>query len=116
MSAEGAVVFGFVAMSYMFAHYAFVMREGNEEINHRISAFLFFLSLLFLNLTMYAMILIAQNSSMTYLENSVLSVGLRVITYFTVSVLMIYFLLMIIFGIKAAVQYAREQMSGRTKA
>lgn len=115
MSAELAIVGGLGFISALFAYMAFALRSGDDEdgtFGSKISLFLFFVSILFANLLMYALLLISQNSA-TYLEAPVIGIGLSIMTYGTIGVMIIYALYIIGLFLRGVYDWVMEAMGKR---
>lgn len=115
MSAELSIVTGLGLISAMLAYYAFSFRQSTEEFTQKLSILFFSFSLIFLNLLMYAMVEIAKNTSVTYLQNSVLSAGLRILTYVTVFIAIGYFLIVVIMVIYSLYGVVKGALQDRQK-
>lgn len=117
MSAELAVVGGIGFISALFAYMAFKLRDDDNDegtFGSKISLFLFFCSILFANLLMYALLLISQNS-LAYLEAPVIGIGLSIMTYGTIGVMIIYALYLIGLFLKGFYDWTMEAMGKRGK-
>lgn len=116
MSAELAIITGLGLISVMFGYYTRIFKESTEELNNKLSILFFFFSLLFLNLVMYAILLIGQNTvGLTYLSNSVLNTGLLVMTYSTVGFLIIYFIILFVLTVISGGNFVLDYYKGRGK-
>lgn len=90
MSAELAIVAGISFITYMLAHYGFKLNDSAREVNKRIAVILLFMSLVFLNLVMFTIFDISQNTTASYLESSVLTTGLQVLMWLTLILIVGY--------------------------
>lgn len=112
---EFNVVVGLSIISFLLAYYAFKLREGADDVTKKVALFLFFMSVLFVNLIMYSLVLISQNTDIGYLQNSVVYMGLQVLTYTTLFGLVIYFIAMIVLAVGGFIEYAKTMLNGRGK-
>lgn len=88
---EQAVVLGLAMTAFIFAYYAFELRDSPVENNQRVAIFLAFVSLAFTNLLFYTTYQIAQNSA-SYLTGGFLETGLLVMIWAT-NLILVYILL-----------------------
>lgn len=98
MSLELSVVTGLASVSMILGYFAFQCRESQEDFWQHMSVFLFFMSLMFLDLIMGALLLMVQNSAMTYLTDSVLVWGLYTMLIVT-SIIVFGFLVWMVWGV-----------------
>ena len=115
MAAEESIILGLGIICALFSYMAFELRSKEEEdgtFGSKISLFLFFVSILFANLLMYALLLISQNSA-TYLEAPVIGIGLSIMTYGTIGVMIIYALYIIGLFLRAFYDWTMEAMGKR---
>lgn len=106
---EVAVIGGLGIISFILAYYAFELRESQEDFWKKVSIGLFFMSLLFLNLVIFAVLLIAKNSSVAYLEDSVIVYGLMIMNWLTVVIILAF----IIWVMYLSVIYTMEFLKGK---
>ena len=117
MAGEEAIIVGLGIISALFAYFALSLRDNGENdqetsFGSRLSLFFFMLSVLFLNLLMYALLLISQNS-LPYLEAPVLAVGLSIMVYGTIGVVVIYFVYLLVMFIMSIKDWFRESIGKR---
>ena len=113
MGSEMTIVVGFSVISAILAYYAFELRDAEEDLTRKLSLFLFFLSILFLNLVMYSMVLIAQNTGLSYLLDSVVYTGLQIMTWVTLAIVIIYFIVLLLVGITSVIDFTKQQVAQR---
>jgi hypothetical protein len=111
MTAEVSIVAGIGIVSSLFAYYAFEFRNSEEQVVKQLSVLMFFFSILFANLLIYAMYMISVNS-LVYLQNSVLEAALAIITYFTVAMVIIYAIVMLLMFLKSLLDYIKGLYRG----
>jgi len=115
MAGEEAIVVGLGVVSAIFGYFALALRDDGSEddrdngFGSKLSLFFFMLSILFLNLLMYALLLISQNT-LTYLEAPVISIGLSIMTYGSISVVVLYFVYLLIMFIQSINGWFKEMM------
>jgi hypothetical protein len=115
MSSEVAIISGLGIISGLFAYFAFETRNSDDgTFGSNVSLFFFFVSFLFLNLLMYAVLLIGQNNA-TYLTSGVLVTGLQIMTYSSVGLLIIYMIYVLITFVMAMNDWVKEALGKRTK-
>lgn len=117
MSSQLAVIAGLGIISTLFAYYAFEFRNSTQELLQKFSVFLFFVSLVFVDLVMYSIYYIANNEGLAYLSNGVIQTGLLVLTWTTVLltfVLLLVILYMLIMAFKNYFQKIGRQVDDAT--
>lgn len=108
-----AVVMGLVCISFLFLYSAFTLRDSDVKLMQNISVLLAFVGLVFINLTVYAIFRIAdQTQAINYLASGVMLTGLRVIIAIT-SLLTFTLLLSIIFGLIKMLKNSYKRLMGR---
>lgn len=115
MSAEIAIVGGLGLICGLFAYMSFQLREKEDDdgtFGNKISLFLFFISVFFANLLMYALLLIAQNGP-TYLEAPVIGIGLSIMTYGTIGVIIIYTIYLLGLFLRGVYDWTMQAMGKR---
>ena len=110
MTNEIAIVWGLGIISFILAYCAFELRESQEEFWKKVSIGLFFMAILFLNLIIQSIMLIAKNS-VPYLEDSVIVNGLLIMSWTTI----IIFFGFIIWVLFVSVQYTFALLMGKEK-
>lgn len=115
MGAELSIVIGLAVTSMMFAYFSYSFKNHPENIMKQVSIFFFFISLFFLNMIMYACILIAQNNTLTYLETPVLEQGLTIITYITTGAVILYFIILVVMTVISLGGSGLRYIKGRGK-
>lgn len=115
MAGEEAIVVGLGVVSAIFGYFALSLRDDGSDddrdngFGSKLSLFFFMLSILFLNLLMYALLLISQNT-LTYLEAPVISIGLSIMTYGTIGVVVLYFVYLVVMFIQSINGWFKEMM------
>lgn len=115
MAGEEAIVVGLGVVSAIFGYFALSLRDDGSDddrdngFGSKLSLFFFMLSILFLNLLMYALLLISQNT-LTYLEAPVISIGLSIMTYGTIGVVVLYFVYLLVMFIQSINGWFKEMM------
>lgn len=117
MAGEEAIIVGLGIISAIFGYFALSLRDNGDSdqetsFGSRLALFFFILSILFLNLLMYALLLISQNS-LPYLEAPVLSIGLSIMVYGTIGVVIIYFIYLLVMFIMSIKDWFRESIGRR---
>lgn len=113
MSAELAVVGGLSFISAIFGYFAFALRESQEEFNQKIGVFLFFMSLLFVDLVMFTIYRLTQETAtLTFLTGGVMKTGLLVVIWVTVG-LTVLLLFSLVFMAISALWTMYQKISGK---
>lgn len=90
MSEQLAVVGGLGLTSFLFAYFGFHLRDSPEEFWQHVSVALFLMALIFTNFVMGAVLLIVQNGTVTYFDESFITWGLAITTWTTVLTLVFF--------------------------
>jgi hypothetical protein len=84
MSSEVSVVVGLTFISALFAYYAFELRDSQEVLSQKLAVFMFFMSIVFLNLVMYTIYRLTQEDpNLSFLTSGIMSTGLLVVVWTT---------------------------------
>lgn len=111
MVVENGVIGGYAFISAMFAYLAFKLRETDSIFNQVTSLLFFSLSLLFVNMVMYSLYLVVQNTTgISYLNNSLMSTALLVILWVTVFVLVMFILITLFEFLKMIYEIVSEML------
>jgi hypothetical protein len=108
---EIAVVAGMGITSALLSYMAFELRESKEEFWQTVSVGLFFMSIIFIDLLVFSLLLIIQNDSLTYLDESVVSIALTIILWTTTILVFAFFMWLIFNAIKTLI----DMLSGKMK-
>jgi len=124
MSVEVAIIGGLGILTFTFADVTFSLWQrsqheggglGGVDWERLLGLMSFLLTVVFLNMTMYAILLIAQNNSITYLNDTVLRVGLAAVMWSTLGGLSLYLFVLGIGGLYFFLQKVREFRTGRNR-
>lgn len=97
MVVENTVIGGLAFASFMFAYLGFELRENETVFNQLVSLLFFSMSLLFINFVVYGIMLIVQNnSSLSYLSDPITYVAFNIVMWITIIVFFFYFLFMLL--------------------
>jgi phosphotransferase system glucose/maltose/N-acetylglucosamine-specific IIC component len=96
MNEELTIILGLGIISALFAYFAFEFLSKKEESLRGFSAekalgvLFFVLSIVFLNMIMYSILLVSINAGGSYLTNSILTTGVQIIMYATLGGIALY--------------------------
>lgn len=116
MTGDVTVVVGLGAIAALFAYFAFELKDSESEIMTRVAVGFFFMSLVFVNLVMYTILLIAQNdATVSYLEGSVMNTGLAVVMWVTLGMAALLFISIFLSIVNYGSDAVIEMYKGRKK-
>lgn len=117
MSLELSIVVGIGLISALFGYYAFNLKDNPEPMIQKLAVLFFFMSLIFVNMTMYVLLLMTQNNAtVSYLADPIMGVGLSILTYLTVSLAILFLIALLIAIVRYGVDYVVESWYGRRKS
>jgi len=97
---ETAIIAGLGVIAFILSYYSFELRESEEEFWRKVSIGTFFMSMIFLNLIIYAVMLISKNGA-AYLEDSILVYGMMIMNWLTIIVILGFIIWIIFVSIQA---------------
>lgn len=128
MGTEIVIVLGLGVLSAHFAFFAFEFinkgsnENGNEqEQDHGIpwgkvlGVLFFLLSIIFIQMIMYSLVLIAQNTGLSYLNDTLLVTGLQIIMWSTIIVIGIYLFSLLLGILVWSYEFVSGAVKGRRK-
>jgi hypothetical protein len=111
---EHAVLLGLAMTAFIFAYYAFQLKDSGVESNQRLAVLLAIVSLAFTNILFYSTYLIAQNT-VPYLTGGFIEIGVSVMTW-TTNLILAYMLVAAFYQlIKYTVTAFTDGMKGGRK-
>lgn len=118
MSNEIVIVLGLGIICALMSFFAFefLTMENPDPKNNwysRLGLLCLFLALIFLNMIMYTIILVAQNSGLQYLNDTILVWGLTAVMYSTISVLALYLFFLTFSALVMFYQVIHDRLSGK---
>jgi hypothetical protein len=109
---ENGIIGGVSVLCVLFGFFAFKLRDNDNNFNQMLSLFFFSLSVLFSNLLMGTILLIIQNnSSLSYLENTITLAGYQVLIWTTAVMFVLFVVVMLFMFLK----YLYEQVIAAVK-
>ena len=125
MTTEIDIVLGLGILSALFSYFAFEFlqhQEGEEESRNRVynwnrnlGILCFLLSIIFINMLMYTLVLIAQNTGLSYLNDTVLVVGMQVLMWATLSGIALYLFALTLYSLRFITEASTRWWRGRGK-
>lgn len=123
-----SIIAGLSVLSWMFSTFAFQFLRSEDtddgrddehgkifNWNKKIGILCFLLSIIFLNMLMYSMVLIAQNTSVSYLNDTVLVIGMEAVMWATIAGMALYLFAMTIFSFQFLHDVIMVWFKGRGK-
>lgn len=107
MAEEQAIIIGLGVITAMFGWYSFKLSESDIELNKKLGLYLAFVSLLMVNLIMYAVLKVAEQNA-TYLLGSVVLSGFRLVMWSTIGIIMLFGLALLFGVLQWIVEWAKS--------
>ena len=111
VNTEIGMIFAMAFISALFGYFAFEMKDSEVSIWRYTAIGFFFLSLIFVNMLIGIVLLVAQNSGLTYLQDSIIVWALFIINWVTIVLIVVFLAAVFYFMLKTGM----EMLAGKKK-